>query len=366
MPTKIVLVISSLDTGGAERVLSELANYLVSQNYDVTLVTFEKNQEKPFYFLDKKVNLLSLNIEKNGNFFKKIIYSFRAISNLRSLLKKSDFKIVISFLHFVNIITLLSSIKLNIPVLVSERIDPNFHNLPKIYEWLRLKIYRLANKLIVQTKSAASYFPKNFFGKIKIIPNPVKKPSNIKSFFSQKPLKLISAGRLDKQKDHQTLIKAFALLTESYPNLRLEIYGKGILKKDLELLIKRLGLTNKIFLKGVTENIEEKLLGADIFVFPSLYEGFPNALCEAMAVGLPVVASNCSGNVDVVTDYINGRLFKVGDANNLLKVLIEVLEDDIQRKQISLKAVDLSSDYSYEKIFLEWEDLIKYYLSNKI
>jgi GalNAc-alpha-(1->4)-GalNAc-alpha-(1->3)-diNAcBac-PP-undecaprenol alpha-1,4-N-acetyl-D-galactosaminyltransferase len=362
MITKIVLIISSLDTGGAERVLSELANYLVAKNYDITLIIFEENQKKPFYFLDKKIKITSLGLKKSNHFFTKLFYLFKCIFKLRLILKKNHPDLIISFLHFVNVITLLSIIKLKIPVFISERIDPNFHKLPKIYDWFRLKIYQLATKLIVQTKSASSYFPEKKFSNITIIPNPVKTPLEIKKKFLIKPLKIISVGRLDRQKDHKTLIHAFSYLIKQYPDLILEIYGKGILEKDLNFLIAKLGLTDKVFLKGVTEDIDQKLLRSDIFVFPSLYEGFPNALCEAMAVGLPVVASNCSGNVDVVIDKLNGRLFKVGDVNDLLKILKEILENNDQRKQISLKAIDLSKDYSYEKIFLQWEELIKYHI----
>ena len=117
---------------------------------------------------------------------------------------------------------------------------------------------------------------------------------------------------------------------------------------------------------GAVKNIQEKLAEADLFVFPSRFEGFPNALCEAMAVGLPVIASNCSGNVDVVEDGVNGVLFPVGDEAALIKQIKSLCCDPKLREKLGRKALEISDTYSPEKIYRLWDEtVIKLTESNK-
>lgn len=357
---RVFLIINSLSAGGAERVLSDLANCFISQDLEISIINFQTPDHKPFYDLDKKIKIIYLKKSwmKKGSFFIKFFSRFYCFYNLRKILKFEKPDGILSFIDLTNIIVLLCSYGLNIPVIISERIDPNFHKISFFYKWLRLKIYPLAKLLIVQTASAGSYFPKSFKQNIKIIPNFVKKQKLSIKTINDKAFNLVTVGRLDKQKNHITLIKAFKILSDKYPKLKLDIYGAGIMKDTLLKKIKDLTLDKKITIKDPTPKIINQLCCYDIFVFPSLYEGFPNALCEAMALGLPVVASKCSGNIDVIQDGVNGKLFPVGDFKKLASTLDHLINDYEARSFLSANAKKIVDEFDQEKIYKIWKNIL--------
>jgi len=355
----LTLIISSLGSGGSERVLSDLSNHWSSQNHKISLITLSPPNSQPFYPLDPTINLIQLNQSSlEFSFIKRFKNILKRVSCLRKTIKNLNPDIIISFVDVMNITTLLASFWLKIPVIVSERIDPNFHEIAKFYKWLRLKFYPFASKLIVQTNSAAEYFPQDFKKFITIIPNQVVKSEFQKNIYSEKITNIIAVGRLVQQKDHETLINAFYKLSINYPDLTLTIYGEGAERKNLENLITSLNLQNNIYLPGAIKNIQEALIKADLFIFPSHYEGFPNALCEAMAVGLPVIASNCSGNVDIIRDGIDGRLFPIGDINALTKIALELLSDPKQCKELAENAKQVCERFHPDRIFALWDQVV--------
>lgn len=355
----ITLVISSLGPGGAERVLSELANYWVSQGHQITLVTLASPDTKPFYSLEHKINLIQLNqSQPESSLFTRLRNILRRIFCLRKTIRTLNPDMVISFVDVMNITTLIATIGLKIPVVVSERIDPNFYKIPKLYSWLRFKVYPLAYKIIVQTHGAVKYFPERFKSLVKIIPNPVKTPKLQKDKYPGQITKIVTTGRLDTQKDHKTLIYTFYNLLQHHPYLSLTIYGEGQERAKLEELITCLNLEGKVHLPGVIKDIDEALLKADLFIFPSLYEGFPNALSEAMAVGLPVIASNCSGNIDIVQDGVNGRLFQIGNVQMLTEIALEILSDPDQGAFLAKNAKKVCYDFGSSYVFSMWDKFI--------
>lgn len=355
----LALVIASLSAGGAERVLCDLANHWVSQGHQVSLLTFESGCRPPFYDLDSKVNIMRVNrqnarLKLSVSCFINIIQTFFYFSKTLRCLKPT---VIISFMDLANILTLLAIFPLKIPVIISERIDPQYRPLPRFIKWLRLLIYPSTYQLIVQTESVAAYFPKRFRKFISIIPNAVKS-SSLKVKISEEVRSIISVGRLDMQKDQKTLIQAFANLLKVFPRLELIIYGEGKERKNLEVLIDSLNLKDSAKLPGVVSDVASVLRQADLFIFPSRYEGFPNALCEAMALGLPVIASNCSGNRDVVRDGIDGRLFAVGDVAQLTSIALELMGDEVQRARLSAVACTINERFESNRIYDLWDQQI--------
>jgi glycosyltransferase involved in cell wall biosynthesis len=210
----------------------------------------------------------------------------------------------------------------------------------------------------VQTQSTANYFPKKFQKSIQIIPNPVVTPAKQKTGILNRVKNIISVGSLTPQKNQTTAILMFSKLAPIFPELTLTIYGEGTKRNNLEQLITNLNLKNRVFLPGTTKDINKALLEADLFIFPSEYEGFPNALCEAMAIGLPVIASNCSGNIDIIRDKIDGRLFPVGDVETLTNIATELIEDYKQRQLLSENAKTVCDRFGVNKIFNTWDKSI--------
>jgi glycosyltransferase involved in cell wall biosynthesis len=351
---KIALVISSMRSGGAERVMANLANYWAGQGHDVTLVTFVAADEVPFYHLDAHVKRLSLNCLEHSNnpliYLKNIV---RCLVRIRRAMKVLRPDAVVSFLESVNMAVLMATLGLRVPVIISERIDPAYHRISKFYAFGRLRIYRLCLKLIVQTKSVYHYFPKDFATFMEIIPNPVPKPSMQKTDHCETMNHIVTVGRLNHQKNHETLIRAFAKFIQKNPDAQLTIFGEGEERASLENLIEELNVKANVKLPGAVKDVLPVLIDADAFVFPSLYEGFPNALCEAMSVGLPVIASNVTGNRDLVVHGENGLLFEAMDENGLY-LQLQALLDVNERSRLAAKACEVSVDYSEEKIYAHW------------
>jgi GalNAc-alpha-(1->4)-GalNAc-alpha-(1->3)-diNAcBac-PP-undecaprenol alpha-1,4-N-acetyl-D-galactosaminyltransferase len=321
----IVLTISSLQAGGAERVLSTLANAWVDRGHQISLITLAAPHETPAYSLDPRVHLVQLN-EKGGKGASPGVRMFQILKRtfkLRKTIKQRKPDVVISFIDIMNVGTLLATRFLRIPIVVCERTHPSYHQIPLLYQKLRRITYPWARNVISQTQDASNHFLWLPLQKRVVIPNLIKAPRlQKKESDISKPIRhIISMGRLCPNKGFQLLIEAFSELQKPHVSLKLTIYGEGEMRERLEALIQDLHLTDQVFLPGMVTDVEEALCAGDLFVFPSYYEGFPNALCEAMAVGLPVIASKCSGSVDIITDGFNGRLFEVGNKKRLKKLL---------------------------------------------
>ena len=242
----LTLVIASLQAGGAERVLSHLANHWASQGHDVSLVTFDAPETPPFYRLDSNIRLIQLNQHKLSlHPLSRLRNIFKRLYVLRRVFKTLNPDVILSFITTMNILTLMAATRLKIPVVISERIDPHHHVISKFYERLRFILYPRCHKLIVQTQSAANYFSNERHIRLEIIPNFVFSPQNTKTTYAAQVTKILSIGRLDFQKDHRTLIQAFAALLPRYPHLTLTIYGEGPDRTALEQLIASLNLQKK-------------------------------------------------------------------------------------------------------------------------
>lgn len=357
---RITLFISSLRIGGAERVLSELANAWILKGYDVTLITLAPLTEKPSYPLNHRISLVQLNQlwEEKSSFLMRLVRILRRVLKLRKALKNSQPDVIVSFVEMANMIAILANLRLTIPLIVCERTNPHYYRIPFLYEKLRNLLYPLASKIITQTFSAASYFPQLPNHQKMIIPNMVRRFDSCKEETDiLKPVqKIVTMGRLCESKDFQTLIHAFSQVILHNPRMLLTIYGEGPERGNLESLVQDLRLSQHVFLPGTIENVQEALCASDLFIFPSRFEGFPNALCEAMAVGLPVIASDCSGNIDLIKDGVNGRLFPVGDVKQLATLMEELLHDSTQRLKLAQEAAKLPENYSEERILKLWDD----------
>ena len=360
----ILFCISSLGSGGAERALSDLANYYVNQGHQVSLLTLVSSNTAPFYSVDSRINLVQTNKASKGksSIFKRLYNISTSLLGIRKTVTNLKIDKIVTFIDLMNVRVLLACLGLNIPIIVSERTDPAYHQVPlkRVSNWLRLRLYPKAFRVIVQTQAAANYFPKDWGNHVTIIPNVVKKPKNNKLDFLRKDKiqHIISVGRLSQEKNHESLIKVFSDWIKKYPHLRLTIYGEGPERKSLEQLISSLSLSEKVSLPGTVKNIQESLLEGDLFVFPSQYEGFPNALCEAMAVGLPVVASDCSGNAEVVRNGLDGILFPVGDMEALTKAVFDCLDNAEKCDYLSKNAVNIVSRYGSEQVYKKWDNVI--------
>jgi GalNAc-alpha-(1->4)-GalNAc-alpha-(1->3)-diNAcBac-PP-undecaprenol alpha-1,4-N-acetyl-D-galactosaminyltransferase len=359
---RITLVISSLQSGGAERVMSIMANYWAARSWDVTLLTLDGSTQA-FYELNRRIKLVPLDLFGNSvSMGAKLQNNLRRVRGLRRGIRASNPQAVISFMSTMNIITLLATRGLPVPVIVSERIDPATYPIGRVWKHLRLWTYPMADRLVLQSERASHYFPSKIRSRVSIIPNPVVSPpsaSQIPSDRQQARPLLVGMGRLVHQKGFDLLIRAFARLGEHQRDWTVLILGEGPARIELEALRSNLGLDNRVLLPGRIRNVHEVLQQADLFVMPSRYEGFPNALCEAMACGLPVICTDCpSGPREIIRHGIDGFLVANENIEALTSRMDQLMGSEAERKRLASRAPEVKMRFSLESIMQMWEETL--------
>ena len=353
---KILLSIPALQGGGAERVLSTLANAWVEEGYEVRLVTYESPGIKPYYKLSSKIELVQLDCLSPCKYAKPFDV-IKRVFGLRQKIKKFKPDIIISFLDTNNILTVLAALGLKVPVVVSERINPVLF-LSCLKKKLRNWAYEKADALVVQNLGIKQCFSNSIQNHTKIIPNPVIIGNNIKWVGGKK--EFVAVGRLYKQKGFQYLIDAFSEVTTKHPDWILKIIGEGPERSALETQIKQCGLEGKVLLPGKNPKAINDMASSDIFVFSSLYEGMPNALMEAMAIGMPVISSNCDfGPSDLINNNKNGILVPPKDPKSLANAMGRLASDPELQKALGAAAKKEMKKYELKKILVLWEKVFE-------
>ncbi|MGK5090836.1 glycosyltransferase family 4 protein [Deltaproteobacteria bacterium TL4] len=356
---KIVFVISSLSAGGAERVMSTMANYWVEKGWAITIITF--SNESSFYELHPEVNHHKLGLLKNANsLFQAIKNNVMRLWLLRQSIRKYHPDVVISFMDRTNVLVLIATKGLHIPVIVSERISPILYNPGNVWKFLRKYVFLSANVIVTQTIEAKEYYPQYLKKKIKVIPNPVFCNYKRTNDFSKTHGKIVVAlGRLTHQKGFDLLIEAFAKITSDFPDWKLWIIGEGESRQELETLSWRLSLNDKVVFMGRVHDPENYLEQADLFVLASRFEGFPNALCEAMFWGLAVISTDCpSGPRDIIQHGVNGLLVPPENSYELSIAMKRLMLNENEREQFGREASKIRELLKLPNIMKEWEILI--------
>jgi glycosyltransferase involved in cell wall biosynthesis len=354
---KILFFIGSMLEGGAERVVSILSNSLIKEEYDIEILMYLDNT--PFYDLDPKIKLNSVCKNTGSRSLKKNFFWIRRYLN-------NNFDVVISFLSPFNMLMLTCSIGKGIPIIVADRNDPSKVPGNSISRIGRNILYHYSAHIVVQTNKNFKYFSNSLKKKISIIPNPVNKiivPDVYSSTTHQKVI--VTVGRLIPQKNQQLLLDAFKIIHDKYPDYKLVIYGEGELRGKYENFINDNGLSEYILLPGVKKNIYDLLSKAEIFVLPSLFEGMPNALIEAMCIGMPVVSTRVSGADEIIKTGYNGILIN-NDIDEMIDALEKLINNPTLRSRYGANASKLAWDLSESKITENWKMLIEQIIRNKI
>lgn len=353
--------------GGAERVAATLCNGWIEERHDVWLVpTFIENRNVA-YAPAGKVNLLFLADHLGKTSRLPVLSSLVKIKAIRALVRNVRPDVIVSFLTNVNIAVLAATMQLGIPVLVSERTDPaGGVRLPWHLRVARQLWYRAATAIVVQTESAAGYFRRSMRlgSKVCVIHNPL--PIQLESC-EQRAVQpdegglLVAMGRLSAEKNFDGLIKAFQLAFARDRGWSLEIWGDGPLRTNLQTLIIDIGLQGRITLKGNTDDPWRMLVRCQIFVLSSVFEGFPNSMLEAMALGLPCVATDCQSGPRVLSD--DGRVAILVRPNDTmeLSVALRTLADNRTRRQAlgSAGATYVRAAFAHSAILGQWRELFE-------
>lgn len=359
---KLALVIPALTAGGAERVMTTLAKDWVRRGRQVTVLTLDDGSAPPFFALDQGVSHRPLALMVHSrHVLEALLNNIRRLRALRMALRQESPDVVISFLDSTNVLVLLATRWLGLPVIVSERIDLGQHRIKPVWNALRRGCYPWANRIVVLTERALDGFPASLKSRMEVIPNPVRAPMNRNAVDPLPPpeRRVIAMGRLVRQKGFDLLIEAFAGLSPRFPEWRLLILGEGPERPALEALRDRLGLRDKVGLPGQVREPEDILTRSDLFVLPSRFEGFPNALCEAMACGLAAVAADCpTGPREIIREGLDGLLVPPEDADALAAAMARLMADAGERRRMAGQARAITERFGMDIVMALWEKAI--------
>ena len=355
---KIIYTLASLGSGGAERVVTLLANRMNAMGHQVEIVCLK--YDDVYYQTDDGVKVVLA--EHLGDNLPELFW-------LRRHIRKEKPNVVIAFTEGVYCFTIAALLGTKIPVIASERLDPS------AMTWKRNLLKRLflpyADWLVVQTRSIKEYFPKSIQKKTSVIYNPVNLPQTssltpdpspkgeVSGKSEGKMNRIISVARLFPQKNQEMMIRAFAKIVEKYPDWHLVIYGEGPLRAQLEALVSSFKFQERVLLPGRTDHVVEELRKSKIFCLSSDYEGMSNSMIEAICVGLPIVSTKVSGTDELIEDGENGLLVDIGDEKGMTDALEKLIQNETLMKQMGETNLKKASLFHIDTIVSEWKELIK-------
>lgn len=328
----IVFAISSLHGGGAERVVSVWASALAEKGYPVSVIVYARVGNE--YPIDARVNVHPIASSTEACNAMSMV---KRLQLFRNALKKLKPSVIISFLPVIQVYISLAAIGLRIPRIETIRNNPWKIDLMKTkFAKLWLRCFRGCRALILQSEDQRPFFHPSVQKKAVVIPNPINSLyiENQKAEYNATSHKIVAAGRLSAQKNYKTMIDAIKIVAQEYDDVSLDIYGIGEQEEYLRSYVKDQNLEGVVSFMGRSNELYRIYQSADVYVMSSDYEGMPNALAEAMAIGLPCISTDCkTGPRDLIDDGENGYLIPCGDAEVLAKKITHVfsMSDDEQK-----------------------------------
>lgn len=358
---RITIVIPTLTVGGAERLVAILSGAWAERGHAVHILTFDDGREPSFYPIHHAVvrQPLDLIASSGGSLWRGLANNLRRLRVLRRAIRATQPDVVISFIDQTNVVTLLALLGTGIRTAVWENTDPlaaqtNRH----VANWGRRMasfVYPLAYAVVAQTDAAAAFLARQYGDKAIGIANPVMPPATGAPMMLKRPA-VIGLGRLSPEKGFDLLLRAFARIARRFPDWHLYIFGEGSERVRLEALLRDHGLTDRIHLPGAIAEPTAALRAGDLFVLPSYIEGFSLALCEAMACGLPAVATDCSsGPRSVMRDQYDGLLVPPGDEPALAAAMTHLMGDGALRATFAARAPEVLKRYTLESVLARWD-----------
>lgn len=356
---RLVLFISSLAAGGAERSLSQLANRWVEQGVEVELVTWASANEPDFFPLSPKVKrtILSQPGRATG-LVDTVVRGFRIVWRMRQLIKTNAPDAVLSFMDITNVMVLVAAAGTGARVVVAERTDPSMSDTPsKPWRLARKLVYRSAHTVAVQTAPVAQWIKTHCkTDRVAVIPNfirPLPEPQK------ERKQQIVSVGRLFVYKGFDDGIRAFAATGKHLEGWEYVFLGDGPQRAELQALAQSLGVAEAVRFPGMVTNVEEWLASASICMQPSHFEGFPNAVLESMAMGVATISTDCrSGPADMITHDINGVLVPVGDVTALTQALGLLMTDDHRRARLGNAGMSVRQKFASEEVLAQWNTVL--------
>lgn len=355
---RIALFINRLHSGGAERVMTSLANAWAASGHEITLLTIAN--EPVFYPLATGVRLRALDLRgESATTANAVLLNARRIWDLRKQLLAANPDIFISFMHCCNVVAILASLRTGVPTIVCEHNDPAQCRVGWAWSALRVLTYPLADAVTFLTENVLQRW--RWLGNASVMPNPVvveKAATRTPPNWPKERRRILAVGRLTPQKGFDRLISAFARIRRADSEWSLTILGEGVDRPQLERQVRELDLENRVNMPGTVTNPFDWMAEADFLVMSSRYEGFPCVVGEAMACGLPVVSFDCdSGPRDIIRHGVDGLLVEPNDVDALAAAMARLMADHKQRESMARRAPEVLDRFSLSKVLHRWDGL---------
>lgn len=347
---RILIINNGLTGGGIERSSVSLANHFASLGYKIYVVALYKREH--FFSLDGSISFIEPQFTRET--IKRNVYVLKMMVDVREKVKKIKPDIILAFGEWTNSFVVMATSGLHIPIFLSDRMSPTIKLTP-LHRFLKKRYYKKTNGIIAQTHYAKELiYSRTGASNIKVISNPV---NCIEKVNCEQKNRIVTVGRLSIEKGHRYLVEAFAQVNDT--SWELSIVGDGKEQEALQKLANNLGIADRIIFHGYKKNFSLELSEAKIFVLPSLSEGFPNALIEAMSVPIACISSDCvAGPNDIIKDGVNGLLVEPGDAVTLTSALNLLIENSDLREKLASEAYKVRETYAFDKIARQYLDFI--------
>lgn len=349
-PKRILIVQAGLGAGGAEKVVSALAAHW-SARHAVRVMGLNAPDAESYFPYPPDVSVVAGTRSRGARGRPADVW------RLRRAARSWRADVVVSFLTKVNVMTAAALAGSGVPLVTSERNNPQAQAGPVLQRVAGWAAGR-ATICVMQTRAARDALPARVRGRAVVIANPCAPYAGAVTPGSHVTAPHFTAvGRLDRQKGFDLLLDAFAMLDR--PDARLVIHGEGPERGALEAQVARLELGDRVSLPGRTAAPGGWLAGGGTFVLSSRFEGYPNALMEAMAAGLPVAAFDCPwGPADMIRDGGNGLLVPPGDVAALAAAMRRLLDDPALAARLGTAAAADAERWAPERIFAAWDDVL--------
>lgn len=373
-PSKRVLIfINSLTAGGAERVTVALSGFLAAHDHSTTVVTM-RGREQDFYKLDAGVERVCLDLGGASRGIGKVFATLKRVRALRSVISTKEADVVIGMMSNPAVLAIVACLGLPVRVIASERNYPGRKSADKAWALLRRVCYPLADAHVAQTRKGADWLRRHTASRrVRVVPNSVRWPVPActprippAAFLAPGARTVLAVGGKVSQKGFDLLIDAFASAAADRTDWHLVILGippagnvNDVEVDRLKSQVTQAGLERRVHTPGPVGNMVDWYERADIFALSSRYEGFPNALLEAMAGGCASVAFDCdTGPADIIEHDANGLLVPAEDTDTLAAALAALMDDPQRRARLGGAAQAVRERFSEERVLGDWKKLI--------